>query len=111
MRRPSGSPVATNTRMKNGRWWRAGTGHFLAFDKAVAYTPIKWRPSIIEKRGIVSPGTEHTAIWPLDVAGLYTVLSMKPASVQDFAGFVPAIGGSSPPPDPASLISVIVFLL
>jgi hypothetical protein len=54
----------------------------------------------------VSPGTEHTAIWRLDVAGLYTILSMKKTSVQDFAGFVPAAGSSLPPPAAVSLISV-----
>jgi hypothetical protein len=62
-----------------------------------------------QKRGIVSPGTKHTAIWRLDVAGLYTILSMKKTSVQDFAGFMPATGSSLPPPAPASLISVSVL--
>ena len=59
---------------------------------------VRGRPR--EKPGIVSPGTEHTAIWPSDFAGLYTILSFEEASVQDFAGSVPATGGSLPPPDP-----------
>ena len=52
------------------------------------------------KGGIVSTGTEHTAIWPSDIAGLYTILSLEQASLQDFAGSMPATGGSLPPPDP-----------
>src|SRR5262249_25427527 len=62
-----------------------------------------------QQRGIVSPGTEHSAIWPPDFVFLYTIVSLARASVQDFAGFVPATGGSLPPPDPASLISVSLF--
>ena len=45
------------------------------------------------KPGIVSGGTELPAIWPSEVVGLYTILSLEEASVQDFAGFVPATGG------------------
>jgi hypothetical protein len=58
----------------------------------------------------VSLGTEHTAIWPWDFACLYTNVSSARASLQDLAGFVPATGGSLPPPAPASLISASVFL-
>ena len=48
----------------------------------------------------MSPGTEHTAVWPPVFAALYTMLAFEDASVQDFAGSVPATGGSPPPPGP-----------
>jgi len=47
----------------------------------------------------VSGGTEHTVIWPLVFGGLYTMLSCEEASLQDFAGFMPATGDLLPPPD------------
>jgi hypothetical protein len=51
------------------------------------------------KAGIVSGGTKHSAIWPSGVAGLYTIFSVEEASRQDFAGAMPATGGSLPSPD------------
>ena len=48
----------------------------------------------------MSPGTEHTAIWPFGFVSLYTIVSLREASLQDFAGSMPATGGSLPPPDP-----------
>jgi hypothetical protein len=53
-----------------------------------------------KKRGKVSPGTEHTAIWPFGFVSLYTIVSLREASLQEFAGSMPATGGSLPPPDP-----------
>ena len=55
-------------------------------------------------------GTELTAIWPSDLVGLYTILSVEQASVQDFAGSTPATRGLIAAPwTSASLIPVAVF--
>jgi hypothetical protein len=53
----------------------------------------------IQVGGKVSPGTEHTVIWPFGFVSLYTIVSLREASLQDFAGSMPATGGSLPPPD------------
>jgi hypothetical protein len=58
----------------------------------------------------VSPGTEHTAVWHSDIAGLYTILWFEETSLQDFAGSVPATGGSLPPPGPLLASSLLPFL-
>jgi hypothetical protein len=52
-----------------------------------------------EKAGIMSGGTKVTAIWPPDVASLYTILSLEEASVQDVADSMPAADLSLPAPD------------
>ena len=57
-------------------------------------------PGLEKKPGIVSGGTELPAIWPSEIVGLYTILSLEEASVQDFAGFVPATGGLIAAPGP-----------
>ncbi len=36
------------------------------------------------KPEIVSGGTQLPAIWPSEVVGLYTILSLEEASMQDF---------------------------
>ena len=46
----------------------------------------------------MSPGTEHTAIWPLGFRFLYTIVSSARASLQDFAGFVPSGADCRPRP-------------
>ena len=48
----------------------------------------------------MSPATEHTAIWPENFACLYNIVTSAIASLQDFAGSVPATGGLLPPPAP-----------
>jgi hypothetical protein len=59
----------------------------------------------------VSGGTEHTAIWPSDLAVLYTIVSLGEASLQDFAGLMPAIKGLIAGTwTPASLIPHAVFV-
>jgi hypothetical protein len=52
----------------------------------------------------VSDGTELPAIWPSEIVGLYTILWLEGASVQDFAGFARRPGGAHcRPRTPASL--------
>jgi hypothetical protein len=53
-----------------------------------------------KKGGIVPGGTELPAIWPSEFAEPYTIVSLEEASLQYFAGSMPATGGSLPPPDP-----------
>lgn len=51
------------------------------------------------------------AIWPSDLAGLYTIVSSEEASLQDFAGLMPATRGLIAAPwTPASLIPVPIFV-
>src|SRR5271165_285446 len=94
---PSGGPVA-------------GEGD--ATSKIIVYVQMIFITFLVgsQKRGIVSGGTEHTVIWPSDFAVLYTIVSLEEASLQDFAGSVPATGGSLPPPGPLLASSLLPFL-
>ena len=59
----------------------------------------------------MSPGTEHTAIWPFGFVSLYTIVSLREASLQDFAGSLPATGGLIAAPGPLLAPSLSPFFL